>query len=351
MKALKLIGLWLVGFSLIVSVTAGIGCRDDNGNPVDWFIVYKIPVLAKSKNPNFNKGYGYASLDPSHSSAFKISSFTLDQDSGYIGNTLNQVYKGAKSSVGWLMYNDQKPSGDTTTTYGHTKGVIGFDGTSGFWLIHSVPRWPVPYGEAYSFPEFERIYGQNFLCISYDFARMNDVGYQLLFSRPWIYDSNIPSSLSGRVSNLNAVLNGEYQRASNASILEIHSQGNVAFHHMAKNSKWNNDIYESLVAPYIDDGVFVETWMRPYFGSFCAPGYQYPVVNVNNLALGSDVAFGETNDHSKWAISYTDTSWVCVGDINHQQSQFTRAGGTMCFQNQKVRGAYLTMIVDSDNCK
>jgi len=71
MKVLSLFGICLVSF--IVIVNAGIGCRDDDGNPVDWFIVYKMPVLPKSKNANFNAGYGYASLDPNHSKSFKIS--------------------------------------------------------------------------------------------------------------------------------------------------------------------------------------------------------------------------------------------------------------------------------------
>jgi len=275
----------------------------------------------------------------------------LDEDAGYLGHTLDQVYKGAKSTTGWVMYNDQNADGVTTSTYGHSKGVVGFDGTSGFWLIHSVPRWPVPHGTKYSFPDFERIYGQNFLCVTLDFSRMNDIGYQFLFSRPWVYDSNIPSSLGKSVSNLKSVIDGAYQKVSNASILEFRSKGNVVFHHMAKNAKWNNEIYESLIAPYIDDGLYLETWMRPYFDPFCAPDYQYNLVNVQTLSLGPDVSFGETNDHSKWAISLKDKSWVCIGDINHQQSQFGRAGGSMCFQNPSVRAAYFAMIGDTAGCK
>jgi len=337
--------------SLIGLVNAGMGCRDDDGNPVDWFIVYKMPVLPKSKNSNFNKGYGYAVIDPSHTTSFKISENTLDQDAGYLGHTLDQVYSGAKTKVGWLMYNDQNPDGSQSSTYGHTKGVIGFDGTTGFWLIHSVPRWPEPHGTAYEFPDNERIYGQNFICITLDMSQMEDVGYQLFFTRPSVYDSNLPTSFKAKTTNLQSVLDGTYQKAANASILEFPSKGRVKFVHMAKNSKWNDDLYQALVSPYIDDGLFVETWMRPYFDSFCTPKFDYQTVNVATLTLGDDVAFGETNDHSKWAISMkANSQWVCVGDINHMQSQYSRGGGTMCFQNKNVRSAYKAMIASSNDC-
>jgi len=349
---MKQVGLLVVCFvsCLIGSADAAMGCRDEAGNPVDWFIVYKMPVLSKSKNPNFNQGYGYATLDPTHSSAFQISSNTLDKAAGYLGNTLDQVYNGAKTKVGWMMYNDQNPDGSQTSTYGHSKGVVGFDGTSGFWLIHSVPRWPEPHGEAYAFPDNERIYGQNFICITLDISQMDDIGYQMFFTRPWVYDSNLPSSLQSWTTNLQSVLDGTYQKASNVSIRRFPSKGRVAFVHLAKNSKWNDDIYQNLVSPYIDDGLYVETWMRPYFDSFCPPKFDYSLVNVATLKLGDDVAFGETNDHSKWAISIKDPSWVCVGDINHQQSQYTRSGGTMCFQNKNVHTAYYDMIDTLNSC-
>jgi len=335
----------------VAGVSAGMGCRDDNNKPVDWFVVYKMPTMAKSANPNFQRGFGYATLDPSHSSAFQISTLTLDADAGYLGNTLDQVYSGSKSSTGWIMYNDQKPNGNTSTTYGHSKGVLGFDGKSGFWLIHSVPRWPEPHGTAYDFPENERIYGQNFLCVSLSFDQLEAVGYQFLFSRPWLYDSNIPTSMADSLPTLSSIIDGAHQKVSNVSINQFASTGGVPFFHLAKTSKWNNDIYESLVAPFIGDGLYVETWMRPYFESFCPTAYEYPVVNVQDLSLGPDIVFGETNDHSKWAISYSGKKgWVCIGDINHQESQFTRSGGTMCFNVKGVRAAYKAMIQGSNDC-
>lgn len=44
-----------------------------------------------------------------------------------------------KTGVGYVMYNDQLPNGDSSSSYGHMKGVLSFDNTSGFFIQHSVP--------------------------------------------------------------------------------------------------------------------------------------------------------------------------------------------------------------------
>ena len=62
---------------------------------------------------------------------------------------------------------DQTPDGDSHDSYGHTKGVCGFDESTGFWLVHSVPRWPNAPPSTYSFPDYEKDNGQSFLCMTF----------------------------------------------------------------------------------------------------------------------------------------------------------------------------------------
>ena len=48
-------------------------------------------------------------------------------------------------------------------------------------------------------------------------------------------------------------------------------------------------------------------------------------------ALGIHMAWPETHDHAKWAIT-KDNNWVCVGDINrNDSSQRKRGHGTIAF--------------------
>lgn len=41
-----------------------------------------------------------------------------------------------------------------------------FDDESGFWLVHSAPKYPPSTNTSYSYPENAVDYGQHFLCIS-----------------------------------------------------------------------------------------------------------------------------------------------------------------------------------------
>jgi deoxyribonuclease-2 len=106
----------------------------------------------------------------------------LDENvNGALGSTLSQIYSANTGNIGWLMYNgrklyhgdlteiDQTPDGSQHSSNGHTKGVVGLDANSGFWLVHSVPRFPneTTTTPDYFYPEWETDYGQSFLCMSY----------------------------------------------------------------------------------------------------------------------------------------------------------------------------------------
>jgi deoxyribonuclease-2 len=75
-----------------------------------------------------------------------------------------------------LMYNDEWPNGTSSETAAHAKGVVAFDNISGFWLSHSVPRFPPAPGSSYSFPPTGIKYGQTMLCVSLPFSQADLVG-------------------------------------------------------------------------------------------------------------------------------------------------------------------------------
>ena len=80
-----------------------------------------------------------------------------------------------------LMYNDEWPNGTSSETAAHAKGVVAFDvatSGSGFWLIHSVPRFPPSPApdSSYSFPPTGERYGQTMLCISLPSSQADIIG-------------------------------------------------------------------------------------------------------------------------------------------------------------------------------
>lgn len=55
-------------------------------------------------------------------------------------------------------------------------GAVGANSESGFWLVHSVPRFAQYYNQGYEYPETGRRYGQAMLCLSLSLKSINTVG-------------------------------------------------------------------------------------------------------------------------------------------------------------------------------
>ena len=62
-------------------------------------------------------------------------------------------------------------------------GDVCFDKSSGFWLVHSVPHLPPWANESYAYPHTGRMYGQTFLCVTYNYDQLNLIGTSRQFSK------------------------------------------------------------------------------------------------------------------------------------------------------------------------
>ncbi len=129
-------------------------CRNHLNEPVDWFILYKLPRLSKSVDPFVANGTGYLYLDSSSSlDKWHFSTQGIDSTLSLTGLTLAPLYKLKEYS--YLFYNDQPPNIPISLVYGHSKGVLAFEDTTqtGFWLVHSVPRFPQIIQQGYGYPD------------------------------------------------------------------------------------------------------------------------------------------------------------------------------------------------------
>ena len=92
---------------------------------------------------------------------------------------------GRDSALFKLLYNDEHPDGNTSFTAGHTKGVVALGDRRGFWLVHSVPKFPPEAGK-YGYPRTGHMYGQTFLCITLETAANADaLGVQVGDAMEW----------------------------------------------------------------------------------------------------------------------------------------------------------------------
>lgn len=333
-------------------VEAAIGCRDMDGNPVDWFMAVKIPEV-ETGPAWYGQGLGFAYMDANSGGQLKEMPKDLTSTTMAISYTLNQIYQNVKSSsVAYLMYNDETPAEKENGSRGHSKGDLAFDADTGFWLIHSVPRWPNAAADGYDFPERETRYGQSFLCLSLETSAFEDVAHQLSFIYPQVYDTNFPGDdLGGPV--MRGVAAGTHTRADPfTSVKPLTTLGGADFLSFAKNTAWNSDLYEELVAAHIDDDLRTETWQngRGKMSSYCKPAKKYSVENIQYIEISPSAGWKSTKDHSKIAMSSPTTGYICIGGVNRQVSQAHRGGGTVCTRIPTAYAAFNAIVDKVEEC-
>ncbi|XP_023029626.2 deoxyribonuclease II [Leptinotarsa decemlineata] len=341
----------VLAFFCYVHNSNALQCRDEENNPVDWYVLYKIPKL-KQQNLLIEQGSAYIYLASNHYGSWQISNKSINNTNSIIGNTLQNLYS-SKNDVLYILYNDEPPNENKNSNKGHTKGVVMADMTGGFWVVHSVPNFP-EMGSSYAYPENGVVYGQSFLCISMDLKNLNKVGIQLQYNQPEIYGENVPSNLKSLVPNLaKAAANVTVDSAPWYHITNLYSKSGVQFTSFAKSKQFCKDLYEDLVAPYLESDLVVETWPNGpgRLPSDCKKLFKVNNVESINIPV-AEVSFKATHDHSKWSVTSTSSKkyWTCIGDINRAAHQEVRGGGTVCLNNEVLTKNYQTIVETIEKC-
>uniref|UniRef100_A0A0R3RHM8 Deoxyribonuclease II n=1 Tax=Elaeophora elaphi TaxID=1147741 RepID=A0A0R3RHM8_9BILA len=353
-------------FSLILHTCIGLSfqCRDQKNQNVDWFIFYKIGHIRKHIVKSVRNGYAFLYMDANHQQ-WSFSAFGINNSKQAIGYTLQQYYVVASNpEVFSIMYNDEfpYPNNDTISgSSGHTKGVVVFGKSNGFWLIHSIPKFPR--NDTYEYPVTGRHYGQMGLCISMPYSELHKIAIQLYYNHLFIYSQKLPAQMAVDIPILAKVILNEYQRvAPYVSLVLLNSSAGNEFFHFAKTGAFNKgrNLYFDLVAPTLKSSLKTETWQHETsknknLKSWCRKYSSYKVLDVKKVALPFNITFSNALDHSKFAVATLDANkallpWICIGDINRQERQLFRAGGTMCFMNSKVHSIYNAMVSDYWPC-
>jgi len=360
---------------LSVVVHGKITCIGEHGNPVDMFVIYKLPRISwlpQPLPPHVKDGHGYAYLDSSTDYKFVLSENSIADDTSAPGRTLDQVYNAydvnkeylkkkdnqyydGADDIAHVFYNDENPNGTVYFDCGHTKGGLAFDKESGFWLIHSVPKYLSPASSGYIYPHTGCKYGQMFMCITLNSTSFDDVGKQIRVIDAHIHDANLPDGWKDSYPNIQKAMDGDMiNDKSYQDILPLTSMGGEQFHHFAKNGKFGKDLYHDYVAPTISSDLFAETWQ---FGTVIGPSCtNFKVNDIQNLIVDTPTmkfSFRNHNDHSKFALTTTpiqSQGAVCIGDINREPSQFRRGGGTMCIEQADLWKTFRLMVNGTNQC-
>lgn len=184
-------------FTEVLTVADRIGCRDEAGKLVDWYYLYKLPNAVANEDgvERHITGLEYLFITPTTMMEWTMSKKFVNETDSMPGQTLSLIYKKNQDNL-VMIYNDEPTDGATDGTRGHTKGVVVANDISGFWLVHSVPKYPPAIDEGgYSYPKTGTHYGQSFLCISMIGDQVDKVGKQLKFNEPHFYSSQVPDYL------------------------------------------------------------------------------------------------------------------------------------------------------------
>ncbi|KJH46389.1 deoxyribonuclease II [Dictyocaulus viviparus] len=305
-----------------------ITCRGLAGEAVDWYAVYKPPSTSNS-----TAFFYYAD---SNSKNWTLSSLPISNGKTAIGATLEEFYK-YDQKVFVFAYNDHSPSGGVDSYRGHSKGVVVFDKQTGFWLIHSVPKFPKL--GSYSYPVTGMKFGQMFLCLTLPLQFLGNVGEHLRYVQATPFSSNLPPFFAERFPVLVNIAKKQSLTKTDTvytKISKLSTVGGMKLSIFAKHKKFNKDLWFDMVAPNLGTNLAVESWMNggaDDLESTCTD--RISVYDVTSVTL-PNVFFNSSKDHSKWAVSDTTggKNMVCVGDLNRQKSQFRRGGGAVCFRHR-----------------
>jgi deoxyribonuclease-2 len=327
-----------------------ISALNEQGKPVDWWFMYKVPQLNGGGVGIDNAtGYEYIYYDSEIDKSTDIkkktqlkSPFVIDKGEGALNLTLDSVFKQAKpasKTTGWILYNDEMPASTKlkdNAHLGHTKGVIAFDTKTetAYWLLHSWPKFAEPNAEHDPTPK----YGQTYMCISLDIDTARKIANQMVnHQEPQVYFPNT-ADLTKDDDLFKLTQPIDFNATADSDVLELSTIGGMPFKVIAKNQLWNKDFWNDLVGPTLKDDMDVETWIRgPIAPIADSDGIHktFDIKYINLGPLGTHWAWPETHDHAKWGITL-NSPWVCVGDINRMISQRKRGGCTIAFQNKNL---------------
>lgn len=345
--------------------------NDGHGRSVDWWFVYKLPSGVGPRQHTTGDEYLYCDSD--WGSDLQLSKMKLHVGRNALADTLEQLFED-DHHTGYILWNDeipptkQDPHPDNNSSKGHTKGVLAFNArsNSGFYLLHSTPRFPAV-GQI-ELPTYEREYGQTFLCVTLNYATVLQIA-EILRSHhePQVYASrNLPSDAE---SPLVKLAHGDHRHPNpkHPGFIDFafRSRGRNDFRLFAKHKKWSEpahgaaegkDFWNHLVGPALRDNIDVETWRRgKVFSNIDADTKHVTmdVLGINLAAIGlKDYHWPFTKDHAKWAstehrppgIFLRHPGFVVIADINRDITQSKRSGGGLAFQHDGIWKAFKSVM-------
>lgn len=338
-------------------------CKNQDGQDVDWFIMYKFPRMQPNQQNAFTPDGGEFVYVDSQTSQEALRYWPLSEQDLYeaqnpVARTLAPLYENTtRKDILYFVYNDQPPPIYNGTRNGHCKGVVLFDDTVGVWLLHSVPKFVdgLQSGQ-YSFPDTGRENGQLFMCVTFPTPQVNTIARILRTEYANVYARQVPQSMKDKYPEVALLAKDSFVRTTDQKlfIANLTSDGGIVLRAYGKRATLDEDLYSGVLANDLKDDLAVQSWRNGAGGKLPpACNSSYTVVNVDSIMLRFDadnaVTFNTTEDHSKWAITI-DRDVFCFASMNRMESQETRGGEALCFDNGVVQALFRRSAIVNSGC-
>ena len=126
LKSTFLLATLVLTVAYSATVSPKISCRDESGNPVDWFTLYKLPILSGNKKSAWIPvGSAYAYMTNKSQTAWTLSGKSIVNATSIPAQTLSLLYKSTfnqNTKLGYILYNDEFDN-VSLASRAHAKGI------------------------------------------------------------------------------------------------------------------------------------------------------------------------------------------------------------------------------------
>ena len=343
MRKLKFILFYLIQALFSFVATYKYSCLDPSGKKVDWFTIFMIPKSSSQLN-EIHFGYLDSKSKKMKYILFKKGNFPPIE----MSTSIDQV---KSKNVNYFFWNDDIGVNSKNNKKAHSKGSLVYDKNGGYFLSHSLPRFPSVVDNKISdvFPTNAGIFAQSWLCISVTKKEALNIVSQLNIINPQIFinveEDQVDSPANPIITKL--INNKGDPKLPSLDKITLLSKENVPFEIFSKSKNYNDLPWDIIIPETYKDHFYSETWTKPQrLPSVCDK--KYKVYNVLSLKFG-EFEFHYDNEHSKWGVA-KKKNIVCFGDLNRTKSQRSRGGFVTCFENFILSETIREAIIEYEKC-
>lgn len=320
-------------------------CLDNNGKKIDWYFIYLLP-----KNKTYNNKLFYLYFDEKIS---KIKKYTYNNEK-FPPNKIIEYLKTENDEINYFIWNDDASTNDgnikkANKKKAHSKGILIYNSVNGLFLMHSVPKFPKRnyFNEILDgLPDNVGKFAQTFLCISLDKNNAEKLVKIINCINVFVIDSTKGDNVNlfGNIYVYSLIYNIMDIYCPDKEILNITSLNGKNFVVISKNYNYKVVPYDTTLREIFYDDFFIRTWTRPNLSPSLKDKYfikNILEIEIENYKLKKNI------DHSKWSIS-SNKNIICIGDLNHSESQKNRGGNIICFENKNLHDILKKSIVKYD---